>query len=65
MRLKKSRKDRICHSCGSSICKGDLYGQRTVRLGSEPTQEERDAVRPAILIGSITVKRDLCSDCAF
>ena len=64
MRLKKTRKPRTCHFCGTEICKGDLYGQKTERIRGEASQEERDAVAPAILIECFSVKRDVCSCCA-
>jgi len=64
MKLKKSRQVRTCYECKCTISKGDQYGQRTKRISLKATQEERDAVRPAILVESISVRRDICANCA-
>jgi hypothetical protein len=64
MKLKKTRKERTCHFCHQTILKGQQYGQRSQKITAKATQEERDAVRPAILIESISVKRDICACCA-
>ena len=64
MKLKRSRKERICRGCNAAIAKGDQYGQKAIRLTGKATQEERDAVRPAILIESISIQSDFCSACS-
>ena len=72
-KLKKSRQVRTCYECKCTINKGDQYGQRSVRLGGRLTQEEREASRPtgalkgmreAILVESITIRRDICANCS-
>ena len=73
MKLKKSRLERTCHQCKCTINKGDLYGQRSVRIGGRLTQEEREASQPTgalkgihgvIVVESISIQRDFCVECA-
>jgi hypothetical protein len=65
MKLKRSRLERTCHLCGATINKGDLYGNRSIKLGGKATDQEREDAkdRGVFLIETISVKRDICSNC--
>ena len=45
MKLKRSRVQRTCHLCGVTINKGDLYGNRSIKLGGKSTDQEREDAR--------------------
>jgi hypothetical protein len=66
MKLKKTRKERTCHSCKQTILKGQQYGQRSQKITGKATQDEhREASqRGVFLIESFSVQRDFCACCA-
>ena len=67
VKLKKSRKDRVCHLCSAAIAKGDQYAVKTVRISGKATQDEKDAAfrdHGAVLIETVSVSRPVCACCA-
>jgi len=65
MKLTKSRRAYKCHACKGDIAKGDLYGKKTIRLGSSraDTVENIGGVASIVSHGiSIAVKH--CAKCA-
>jgi hypothetical protein len=53
-------KERTCKGCGAKIGKGDLYGQRSRSVSLQESINEGRDWRPI----RISVKSDICSECA-
>ena len=62
-KLKKSREARVCHQCGASIAKGDLYRPRTITVCSDPQGESINGGKDWHAF-RLTKKIHLCQDCA-
>ena len=64
MKLKKSRKEkRICSVCNSSILKGELYGERTKAILSDPKGQSFNGGRTWEPF-RLTQKVSICEVCA-
>ncbi len=64
MKLKKSRKEkRICSVCSSSILKGELYGERTKAILSDPKGQSFNGGRTWEPF-RLTQKVSICEVCA-
>ena len=64
MKLKKSRKEkRICSVCSSSIRKGELYGERTKAILSDPKGQSFNGGRTWEPF-RLTQKVSICEVCA-
>ena len=66
MKLKRTRKERICKECGAYIAKGDLYGQRSITISGDASDEDDFSGYSgmAIVINRLVVKQDICHRCA-
>lgn len=63
MKLKKTRKVRNCHSCKSQILKGDLYGQKSIALGSKENGQTETFDGMAVVVHQMRVPVSLCQEC--
>ena len=63
MKLKKTRKARNCYSCKSSISKGDLYGQKSIALGSKVNGESETAEGMYTVVHHMRIPVDMCQAC--
>tara|TARA_A100000172_G_scaffold58502_1_gene38176 strand:- start:17 stop:217 length:201 start_codon:yes stop_codon:yes gene_type:complete len=63
MKLKKTRKARNCYSCKSSISKGDLYGQKSIALGSKVNGQSETAESMYTVVHHMRIPVDMCQAC--
>ena len=63
MKLKKTRKARNCYSCKSSISKGDLYGQKSIALGSKVNGQTETAEGMYTVVHQMRIPVDMCQAC--
>ena len=66
MRLQKTRKQRECRNCKAPILKGDLYGKKTITLGSKKDgmTDTFDKDKQAFVMHQMKIQVCLCSDCS-
>tara|TARA_Y100000356_G_C11029342_1_gene167660 strand:- start:273 stop:485 length:213 start_codon:yes stop_codon:yes gene_type:complete len=63
MKLKKSRYERTCKECKSIINKGDLYGQKTIALGSKKDGQSETYDGFAVTVHYMRIPVDVCKNC--
>ena len=63
MKLKKTRKARNCYSCKSSISKGDLYGQKSIALGSKVNGQTETTEGMYTVVHQMRISVDMCQVC--
>ena len=63
MKLKKSRYKRTCKECKSTINKGDLYGQKTISLGSKKDGQTETYDGTAVTVHYMRIPVDVCKNC--
>ena len=63
MKLKKSRYERTCKECKSTINKGDLYGQKTIALGSKKDGQNETYDGFAVTVHYMRIPVDVCKNC--
>jgi len=64
MKLKKTRKERKCYSCKSSIIKGDLYGQKTIPLGEKVNGQNETFDGTSFVTHYMRVPVSICKSCS-
>ena len=64
MKLKKTRKERSCHTCKKKIFKGESYGQKSITLGSKQDGQAETFDGSAIIVHQMRIKVDICQECA-
>ena len=63
MKLKKTRKQRKCYSCKSSINKGDLYGQKSIALGAKVNGESETFDGMSTVVHYMRIPVSMCKSC--
>jgi len=63
MKLKRSREDRVCHTCAAPINKGSLYRSRSITVVSDPQGQSFNGGRDWVPF-RLTQKIAICEDCA-
>mgnify|MGYP001421048420 CR=1 FL=1 len=67
IKTKKTRTERTCHLCKSTIMKGELYGRKNISLGKSAswTRDDRPTEEiPAYAWQPYRVSVAVCSECA-
>tara|TARA_R100001463_G_scaffold121670_1_gene177957 strand:+ start:258 stop:455 length:198 start_codon:yes stop_codon:yes gene_type:complete len=64
MKLKKTRKERSCHTCKKKIFKGESYGQRSITLGSKQDGQAETSDGMYTVVHQMRVNVSVCQECA-